>query len=291
MDIGISTLVDLDVPLTELLPMIAAAGFSHFDLSHDIQHAGYHRPQRRQSLRRLMDKQGLRLNYIHAPLEIYYDLTSPDGQVRRLTIEAIKLAINACAELGGSYIVVHAMYGSLEEQESVEQRVQQGLNSLRELADYCTQQQVSLCLENLPVDGDYGRVTYELFHAANWPDLFVCLDTCHVWINNDDPMYAVRNLAPRVRTTHFSDTMGALDSHLIPYEGVVDFNSVARELAKANFQGVLSLECSLWMLRKRVASGKDHPGDPVPCSTEHYLERAAAAAQRIADAIEDARNS
>lgn len=290
MQTGISTLIDLALPIDELSRLIADAGFTHISLSHDVRHAGYHLPEGRERLLKLWDGLGLKLNYIHPPLECYHDITSLDDQVRRSSIELMKLALHACSQLNGLCITVHAANDSQIPAEQFQARIQQGMESLKELLEYATQRGVGLSLENLPKAYDTGRLALELIRAtADWPGLGICLDSCHATMNNPQAEELVRELAPRVCTTHFSDTMGEEDSHLIPGEGQVDFPMIARQLGQAGFDGVLDLECSVWMLRRRHDHWETHPHDPLPCSTERYLKRAQAAAAQICDQIEEAR--
>lgn len=289
MDTGICTLVDLDKPVDELSQMIARAGFSHISLSHDVLHAGYNFPGRITELRQLWQEVGLRLNYIHAPLEYYLDLASLDGQVRRASIEINKLALSACSRLDGRAVVAHIMNGPLGPGETTEQRVEAGLESLRELGQYASDHGVTLCVENLPLDMDCGGVSLAVIRAMDVPGVGVCLDSCHAWIKNPKAPALVRELAPRVQVTHFSDTMGEYDSHLIPGEGIADFSEITDELGKAGYSGVIDLECSLWMLRQRHEKDAEHPDDPVPCSAAHYLERAQLAAKRLGEQLKQAR--
>ena len=289
MDIGISSLVEMDAPFDDLARMIANAGFSHLSLGHDIEQTGYHLAARRAQLRALFTRLGLKLDYIHAPIQHYYDITSLEPQVRRLSIEVLKLCCDAAGDLGGEGVVVHLMNGPLGAEESVQQRVAAGLISLDELLDYAGERQVRIYAENLPLDLDCGVVSLALIRAARQPSLRLCLDSCHSRIKNPDYLALVRELAPRVGATHLSDTMGELDSHLIPGEGVIDFDAVSAELGRAGFSGVIDLECSLWMQRRRTAAGKAHVGDPPLRTIEQYLKDCAAAAQRIACAIDAAK--
>jgi sugar phosphate isomerase/epimerase len=283
METGICTLVDLDVPLAELSRAIAGAGFTCISLSHDVLHGGYHQPGNLQPLRELWAELGLRLDYVHVPLAYYFDLTSLERQVRRASLEINKLAISAASKLGGRGAVVHAMNGNLGPGETVAAHVAAGLDSLRELAQYAADHAVLLGLENLPLDLDCGLVSLELLRAsAELSDVAVCLDSCHAWIKHPQAPELVSELAPRVRFTHFSDSQGGHDSHLIPGQGVADFSHVARELGRAGFSGVVDLECSLWMLRNRARKGSPHPGDPPVAPLGEYLAQAQAAALRIA---------
>jgi sugar phosphate isomerase/epimerase len=294
MNLGISTLVDLDLPLEALLKLIAAAGFTHVSFGHDVEHAGYHLPSRRREVKDRMRQLGLKLNYIHAPLYRYYDITSLDAQVRRASIEVMKICLNACAEMEGDGVVVHAMNGPLGAGERIEDRVMTGLDSLHELSQHAHEQGVRISAENLPLFLDCGVVSLAVLRAMTDLDIGICIDTCHASMHTPSGLPLIEELAPRVRYTHISDTKGDHDSHLIPGDGSVDFPAVAAILGRAGFTGVLDLECSLWMLRYRLGRGELQPGDPpaadIPwITTEQYLAQAARAGWRIVEMIEQAR--
>ncbi|MCB1218095.1 sugar phosphate isomerase/epimerase [bacterium] len=289
MDTGICTLVDLDVPIDELVRAIAAAGFSHVSLSHDPAHAMYQTADGRARLRALLDETGLRLNYIHAPLAGWVDLASLDEQTRRASLELTKLSIMACGELAGNAVVAHVS-GLFEIPEAqLDGMATQALSSLDELAACAGEHGVMMCIENLPCVEDCSRVTARVMRLLDNADIHFCLDPCHATIMNDNAVELMRMMAPRVRVTHLSDTMGEADSHLIPFEGNVDWGSVTSLLGAAGYDGVVDLESSLWMLRMRHAEGRPHREDPLPSSLEKYLARAQNAARRLGESIRAAR--
>src|SRR5438105_3740193 len=232
---GISTLVDLEVPLPQLCEMIAAAGFDCISLSHNVEHSGYHTAAGRRSIAALLDRHELQLNYIHPPIQAYYDLTSLDEQVRRLTLEMLKLSIFACAELGGRCVTVHACNERRFPVEELADRTAAGLRALEVIVPFAQSQEVMFCLENLPCHYSAHGVTMELLKHCDLPGLYVTLDPNHAWVRCEDPRALVRQLAPRTRATHISDTFGQFDSHLLPGRGKVELDFVARELAGAGF--------------------------------------------------------
>ncbi|MCC7477449.1 sugar phosphate isomerase/epimerase [bacterium] len=303
--IGISTLVDLDLSMPELLDRIASAGFSHVGLSHDVAHAGYQRPAGRRQLARWLQQSRLELDYIHPPITPYIDLCSLDEGVRAYSIALHEFIIRACAELGGQALTVHANNDLLSPPEEDSARAAAGRESLARLGELGLREGVLLCVENQPGNMASQRITAALLPLiADLPGVALTLDPNHARIDNEDYLSLVECMAPAVRATHFSDTMGAHDSHQIPGEGVVDFAAVGRLLGSQGFgrpspggprelpagrQGVLNLESSLWMLRRRLAAGQPQPGDPesVP-TTDEYLMRCADSARRIALGIEAA---
>lgn len=291
MDTGICTLVDLDVPIDELIRHIAAAGFTHVSLSHDPAHAGYQTADGRARLRELLDETELKLNYIHAPLNGWFDLASLDEQTRRATIEATKLSIKACSELNGAAVVTHVSGMLRIPDEQLDNMADLAIASLNELAAYATERDVLLCIENLPRDEDCSKVTLRVMRMLDNDDIHYCVDPCHATILNPEAVELMRTMAPRVKVTHLSDTMGEADSHLIPYDGNVDWSAVTGMLGEAGFNGVVDLESSLWMLRLRHSDKALHREDALPCSLDKYLARAHEAARRLGESITVARNS
>jgi len=202
------------------------------------------------------------------------------------------MALDATADMGGTAITIHMANDWELPVEEFSGRIPAGVESIKELREHAATRGVTVCIENLPLVWNFGALSLEIIRAtADWDDVKVCLDSCHATMSDHDTAALVRELAPRVTATHFSDTMGDDDSHLIPGEGNVDYSMVTAELGKAGFCGVVDLECSLWMLRKRHDQKRTHQGDPAPCSTEHYLAKAFSAAKRIGEQIEQVKTA
>lgn len=304
--IGISTLVDLDLSMPELLDRVAAAGFTHVGLSHDVQHAGYHSAAGRRALAGWLSASGIKLDYIHPPITAYIDLCSLDPSLRQSAVELHKFIAEACSELGGQALTVHINNAMQLPEDELEARADAGAQSLVELITHARPLGVLICTENQPGYMASEALTQRILREQYaLPGVWCTLDPNHARIGNENYLELVAEMAPRVRATHIADTMGAHDSHQIPGEGSVDFAAVARLLGAQGYGrpsaggglqdfylgqgGVVNLESSLWMLRKRLAAGQPQPGDPtVPPSTDEYLARCADAARRIAQAIEAA---
>lgn len=300
--IGISTLVELDLSMPELLERIAAAGFSHIGLSHDVAHAGYHTAEGRRQLAVWLKDSGLKLDYIHPPITAYIDLCSLDPGLRRSSIELHKFIGSACSELGGQALTIHVNNEMSIPPEQIEERAAAGCDALVELIEHGEALGVCYCVENQPGYMASERVTQALLRrAADLPGLSLTLDPNHARISNPAYLELVERMAPRVQATHISDTMGEHDSHQVPGEGSVDFAAVGRLLGQQGYgrpspggpgrlpagnRAVVNLESSLWMLRRRLAADKPQPGDPAaPPELDDYLRRCADAARRIAAAV------
>ena len=91
----------------------------------------------------------------------------------------------------------------------------------------------------------------------------------------------------------FGDRLGALhihdnrcvwdsDDHILPYDGAIDFDKVARYIAKSGYEGTVMLE----VCRNPVIDGKNVYE---ALTDEEYVERATSAVKKIADRIEEIR--
>ena len=117
-----------------------------------------------------------------------------------------------------------------------------------ELADYAKQYGVTVCVENLPFPA-YPLTTVEqvceLVDKLDRENLKVCLDMGHAAIfYGADVGAAVRYIGKRLEAVHVHDNMGKEDQHLIPGDGIIDWDGVASALKEIAFDGVVSLETS-----------------------------------------------
>ena len=77
------------------------------------------------------------------------------------------------------------------------------------------------------------------------PYFVSCLDTGHAAIFfGKDVSDAVRFIGNRLEAVHIHDNMGKEDEHLIPGDGIIDWNGFAEALREIGFDKVISLETS-----------------------------------------------
>ena len=116
--------------------------------------------------------------------------------------------------------------------------------SLERIVDEAAPLGVKAAVENLEC-GALGRSADELeavlegFDAAHTG---VCLDTGHAFLQPAQGAQLVRQIAPRVITTHFHDNNGKRDEHLLPGEGSVDWDGVLEALNTDVYCGPIIFE-------------------------------------------------
>jgi len=282
--LGISTLVDYSQPLDLLLRSIRDAGFEAVGVGHKVSHFPYHEHKRVSEVAELTAKLGLFVDYIHTPIDIFLDMSTPNDYAREATALVYKFALDAVHEMGGRAATAHLCNVQAMSPEEIEFRLPFAHRSIRELTEYADKKGVLFCLENLPHPYSYQRLLERVLETSREP-IGLCLDTCHVNMQNPDPFAFIERYASQMSTLHLSDNFGARDVHLTPFAGSFDFDRLARVLGRAGYDGNVMLENSLEAALKRFARGQQVPREPRPGSLDDYLRRSCEAAQRIRDAV------
>ena len=150
--------------------------------------------------------------------------------------------------LGAHRFIVHPLMPYFDRADHPEEVLSLNEAFFAELADYAKQYDVNVCVENLPFPL-YPLTTVEqvcaIVDKLDRENLKVCLDTGHAAIffgsNVGD---AVRYIGQRLEAVHIHDNMGKEDEHLIPGDGIIDWDGFAAALKDIGFSGVISLETS-----------------------------------------------
>jgi len=151
-----------------------------------------------------------------------------------------------------------------------------GLARYRRLAEHAAKKNVRLALEN--VEGE-AELQYLMDGLRDFDSVGFCLDTGHeLCYNRGRDMLA--EYGDRLCYLHINSNMGVTsptgeigfrdDSHMLPFDGSIDFDRVARQIRESGFSGSLMLEC--------IETNSDRY---VGFSPEEYLNRAADAVKKL----------
>ncbi len=196
--------------------------------------------------RALIESVGLSVSQAHAPWRYPSQDATPEG--RAMWLEAMKKAIYGTHVLGCSRFVVHPLMPYFDKGDHPEEVWALNEVFFANLADYAKEYGVTVCAENLPFP-EYPLTTVEqvceIVDKLDKDNLKVCLDTGHAAIFFGARVGdAVRYIGKRLEAVHIHDNMGKEDEHLIPGEGIVDWNDFAAALGEIGFDKVVSLETS-----------------------------------------------
>lgn len=197
-------------------------------------------------VRAVIEKNGLTVSQAHAPWRYPVQDATPEG--RAFWTDAMKKAIFGTHTLGCPRFVVHPLMPYADTDEGADEVWALNEIFFAELADYAAQYGVTVCVENLPFP-KYPMTTVEqvcaLVDKMKRDNLKVCLDTGHAAIFfGSDIGAAVRYIGARLEAVHIHDNMGKTDEHLIPGDGIIDWDSFTAALKEIGFSGVVSLETS-----------------------------------------------
>ena len=230
--------MQLDVPLREQLTLLKNAGFDAFAFDRERDGSSV-------LTRELIeegDRLGLSCEYIHAPFygmdDIFHD---EDGGLAERMLRDLYATIDDCNEFDVKYAVIHAIIG-MDNHKPTEL----GLERLQRVVDYAVEKNVCLAFENTEGE-EYLAAILDRFKDV--PNVGFCFDSGHELCYN----YAKDMLAPygdRLMVTHLNDNVGMTgdeltfydDAHLLPFDGIADWEGMAERIARRGYNGTLSFE-------------------------------------------------
>ena len=255
MEIGIS------VSTVEQVKAIAAQGVRRVFVGSDCK-----------DLDRIMTKLGeldMICETLHAPFSAINDMWSEDDEKGRAELAAQMEAIDICVRYGVGVIITHVSSG-----RPMPPMNEKGFARYDTLVAYAREKGVRIAFENLRYLENLEAL------MARYPDMGFCWDTGHEYCYTPEvrymPMFGDRTIALHV---HDNACGFDTDDHVLPFDGSIDFETVASDLAAANCQCTLMLE---------IGRGCRINDEAIyeAMSYETYYSRAVAAARRLSDMVE-----
>lgn len=291
--------------IEEQLARISEAGFSYVQWVHDWQGEYIYSDIEFIQIKKLLDKYDLKVKGIHASeggvrarkvdgklafinryrnKENRKDYTSTDEYTRLAGVELIKNRVDLAYVIGAKEIILHMQLPYMELKESEKSREEyweQVFKSLDELENYCKAMGVRIALENMictPIEYQIKQFD-KLFNRYDHDFLGFCFDSGHsALMSPDDRLIFAKRYLDRIIALHLHDNDGidadALDNdvevlkgdkHKIPFEGVIEWEKLAKIIAKSPYELPITLELTIVeesiekemeRLRKAKASGE-----------------------------------
>lgn len=218
---------------------------------------------------KLFKENGIVCETLHAPYDKINDMWSDDFEAGDEMLKRLKNGVDRCAKYGIGIIVVHVSSG-----RPMPEITKSGIARFDELFNYAKSKGVTVALENL-------RYYENLSHLMDkYKDVTFC------WDNGHESCYTagldfIEIYGQRLSAIHINDNRGVADAddHLLPFDGNIDFEVVAKKLADIGYKGTLMLEVT-----KNVSiDGKMVYSN---MTDEEYFERAVSAAARVSELVE-----
>jgi len=212
--------------------------------------------RRVKALKKVAEEYDLNL-MVHAPFA-GINIAVPSPVLRRTTMKRLEKSIFYAGQLNCRLWVFHpgSQTGVSHFYPEVDWKL--NLDSVRTLLNIARKEGVEIAIENVPEPFPFVIKTvqdFSRFYDELNDDIGMVLDVAHANLNRQIQDF-VRQFPKKIVHIHVSDNDGAYDLHLGIGYGTVDWESVAKEIKKAEYGNVIMLESieyiqeSLQTLRK-----------------------------------------
>ncbi|MFD0620708.1 sugar phosphate isomerase/epimerase family protein [Paenibacillus sp. GCM10027629] len=122
------------------------------------------------------------------------------------------------------------------------------INFYRRLLPVLEETGVGIALENVFHVQGYNRFFASAEELAQLVDALdhrligACWDTGHAHVQKIEQASAFRILGSRLKATHIHDNNGAIDQHLLPYQGTIDWTELVGALKEIRYSGDFTYE-------------------------------------------------
>jgi len=237
----------------EMVDMLKAAGFTAIDFSF-FDKAWYGEEREDKfflELRKYAEGAGMCFNQAHAP----YHSSFPNEQQTKERFQEIVCAMRRAALLGAKTIVVHPVQHLNYADEGAPERLFEiNMEFYGKLIPYGQEFGIRVGVENMWQYHPWPKITHSTcstpqemnryVDTLNSPWITGCLDVGHASLVGQSPDEFVRAMgADRLGTLHIHDVTKTEDSHMSPYQGVIDWQKLMQALGSIGYQGDLTFEC------------------------------------------------
>ncbi|HUF47728.1 MAG TPA: sugar phosphate isomerase/epimerase family protein [Vicinamibacterales bacterium] len=233
------------------LAAIAAAGFTDVEVFATRSHVDYHDRGRVHEVRGWLAGLGLSAVSVHGPIcESYadgrwgraYSIASTDRARRDEGVAEVRAAIEAARVLGAVSIVVHLGLPHGQPIPPGDNDAGAARRSLDTLVAIAHDAGVRVAVELVPNALSTADELAALFEGdLDLGETGTCVDLGHAHLAGaiDE---AIDRLGGTILTTHVHDNHGREDTHLVPYQGTIDWPSSLASLWKVGYRGPLVFE-------------------------------------------------
>ncbi len=218
---------------------------------------------------------------VHAPFDRMADMWGTNEEKAKIAVDEMKDCLEKCIRNEVPLMVAHTFIGFRDHCPT-----QIGIDRFGELVQAAEGTGVKIAFEN--TEGiEYLHAVMDAFKGND--TVGFCWDTGHeMCYNHSQDMLAL--YGDRLLCTHLNDNLGIKDLngeityiddlHLLPFDGIADWNSIVDRLHQANFKGILTFELNTLSKPGRFENDK-YAAMPI----EAYLSEAYARACRVGNML------
>jgi sugar phosphate isomerase/epimerase len=253
-EIGLSMLFCLGEPFPSLLKHLQEVDVSHIEICDEGSHTLNSR--RVKALKKVTDAQDLDL-VVHAPFA-GINIAIPIPVLRRTTLKRLEKSIIYASQLDCRLWLFHPGLQTGVSHFYPGMDWQLNMDSVRTLLKIARKEGVEIAIENVPEPYPFvikNVQDFSRFYDELNDDIGIVLDVAHANLNHQIQDF-LRQFPKKIVHMHVSDNDGVQDLHLGIGYGTIDWESVAKEIKKAEYGNIIMLESiehvkeSLQTLRK-----------------------------------------
>lgn len=247
-EIALSThLFVYDTLAAENLESIRQNGIERVELWAALPHVDYRSPGAWSEVLETIHSSGLSVCSVHAPfyravseaaLGRFLSISSAEEAERRAAIDEISVILAQMPLPMTDLLVVHPGVPADFRDPRVIYRLRA---SIEELLVQATERGVRIALENMPFPGAGCEDLLALMESLDSPRLGLGFDLGHANVLHTSPDLLPDCLA-RSWVIHVHDNDGESDSHMLPFDGTINWQAVGAGLRRSRPQAPLVLE-------------------------------------------------
>ena len=204
-------------------------------------------------VRETVEDLGIKMPQVH--LTISLNVADLDPNARGAAVAVAERDVELSARMGIENGVIHPGGGKHETLEAYHEEKRVRVESFKRLAGYAAERGFNIAIENM-MDGarhsqgalgqrSYGAVIPELLELLDdvgAPNVGICLDTGHAWVQGIPMDEAVRQCGDKLIAMHIADNDGSGDQHRTPFFGGIDWEKGVAALRGIGYEGIFNLE-------------------------------------------------
>lgn len=164
----------------------------------------------------------------------------------RSGVELLRNRVDLAAAFQSPNIVLHIdindnVFGSEADERGFFEPLFQSLDEIR---PYCVEKGVQIAAETLLCANaqNFLNLYDRLFARYGKEFIGVCFDCGHWELIEPGKLSVLGRFADRLIATHIHDHFGAMDNHLLPFDGRLDWHTIASAIAATPYQTPLKFE-------------------------------------------------
>ena len=180
-------------------------------------------------------------------------LSNSDQKLRTWRINYTKQAIDLAESLHAKSISITS---GLNNNKNTKKHLKLFYDSLLEIGEYAEKKNILVSIEYEPyLLIDTSEKVWNLV-SNDFKNIGLNLDTCHAEVNGENLSEIIVKFKKKIFHTHISDCKNNLHFHLLPGEGIINFQEMYNSLNNVGYSGFLTAELYTYSHMPQEAASK-----------------------------------